>query len=98
MPEAQDTAGGLFAARQLGPAIAAANADVRRNPGNLGGRVLLAELLVFAGNLDRADTILDAAATADPSPALVVAEFPHLPRADMSPRPPRPDRPLPQLL
>ncbi len=86
MPEAQDTAGALFAARQLGPAIAAANAEVRRNPGNLGGRVLLAELLLFAGNLDRADTILDAAATADPSSAVVVAEFRQLLRADMARR------------
>jgi len=86
MPEAQDTAGALFAARQLGQAIAAANAEVRRSPSNLGGRVLLAELLLFAGNLDRADTILDAAATADPSSAVVVAEFRQLLRAEIARR------------
>jgi type VI secretion system protein ImpE len=86
MPEAQDTAGALFRAGQLGPAIAAANAGVRRNPGELGGRVLLAELLLFAGNLDRADTILDAAATADPSSAVIVAEFRQLIRAETARR------------
>src|SRR5216683_3794933 len=86
MPEAQDTAGALFAARQLGPAIAAANAGVRRNPGELGGRVLLAELLLFAGNIERADTILDAAAVADPSSAVVVAEFRQLLRAETARR------------
>src|SRR5713226_8121408 len=86
MPEAQDTAGALFAARQLGPAIAAANAEVRRNPGNLGGRVLLAELLLFAGNLDRADTILDAAAATDPTSAVIVAEFRQLLRAETARR------------
>jgi type VI secretion system protein ImpE len=86
MPEAQDTAGALFRAGQLGPAIIAANAEVRRNPGNLGGRVLLAELLLFAGNLERADTILDAAATADPTSAVVVAEFRQLIRAETARR------------
>src|SRR5260370_34042433 len=97
MPEAQDTAGALFAARQLGPAIAAANAEVRRNPGNLGGRVLLAELLLFAGNLDRADTILDAAATADPTSAVVVAEFRQLLRADIGRRQLSPEGPVPAI-
>ncbi len=75
-----------LAAGQLGPAITAANAEVRRNPGNLGGRVLLAELLLFAGNLDRADTILDAAATADPRSAVIVAEFRQLLRAETARR------------
>jgi type VI secretion system protein ImpE len=84
MPDAQETAGALFRARQLAPAIAAANAEVRRNPGDLGARVLLAELLLFDDNLDRADVILDAAAQADPTSAVVVAEFRQLLRADQA--------------
>src|SRR5712691_796498 len=98
MPEAQDTASALFAARQLGPAIAAANAEVRRSPGDLGGRVLLAELLLFAGNLERADTILDAAATADPTSAVVVAEFRQLLRAETARRQLSRDGRVPEFL
>jgi type VI secretion system protein ImpE len=86
MPEAQGTAGALFRARQLGSAIAAANTEIRRNPSDLGGRVLLAELLLFAGNLGRADTILDAAAATDPTSAVIVAEFRQLLRAETARR------------
>ncbi len=86
MPETQQTAGALFRAGNLDAAIEAANAEVRRKPGDLGGRVLLAELLMFAGNLERADTILDAASQADPSAAIVVAEFRQLLRADLARR------------
>ena len=86
MPETQQTAGELFRAGNLNDAIAAANAEVRRKPGDLGGRVLLAELLIFAGNLERADTILDAASQADPSAAIVAAEFRQLLRADLARR------------
>jgi type VI secretion system protein ImpE len=85
-PEANDTAGALFHARKLAPAIAAANAEVRRHPGDLGARILLAEFLLFAGTIDRADVILDAAATADPSSAVVVAEFRQLLRAEIARR------------
>ena len=98
MPEAQDTAGALFRARQLDAAIAAANAEVRRSPGDLGGRVLLAELLLFAGNLERADVILDAAAQADPTSAVVVAEFRQLLRADTARRQLRRDGRIPEFL
>jgi type VI secretion system protein ImpE len=98
MPEAQDTAGALFAARQLDPAIAAANAEVRRNPGNLGGRVLLAELLLFAGNLARADTILDATALADPTSVVIVAEFRQLIRAETARRQCSRESRLPEFL
>jgi type VI secretion system protein ImpE len=86
MPETQQTAGELFRAGNLADAITAANAEVRRKPGDLGSRVLLAELLVFAGNLERADTILDAAVQADPSASIVVAEFRQLLRADLARR------------
>ncbi len=98
MPEAQDNAGALFRARRLGPAIAAANAEVRRNPADLGARILLAELLLFDNNLDRADVILDAAAQADPTSAVVVAEFRQLLRADMARRQCSRDGRVPEFL
>lgn len=81
MSDTPETAGALFRAGRLDPAIAAANAEVRRRPGDLGARVLLAELLVFAGNLERADVILDTAAKADPGAAVIIAEFRQLLRA-----------------
>jgi type VI secretion system protein ImpE len=86
MPETQQTAGELFRVGNLDGAITAANAEVRRKPGDLAGRILLAELLVFAGNLERADTILDVAGQADPSASIVVAEFRQLLRADLARR------------
>ena len=78
---ADQNAGELFHAGQLTPAIEAANVAVRNNPADFTKRLLLAELLVFAGNLQRADVILDAAARADPTTAVVVAEFRQLLRA-----------------
>jgi type VI secretion system protein ImpE len=86
MPEVDDTAGALFSAGKLDAAIEAANAAVRRAPAELGGRVLLAELLLFAGNLGRCDVVLDAAAQADPTAAVVVAEFRQLLRAETARR------------
>jgi type VI secretion system protein ImpE len=86
MSTTQQTAGGLFRAGNLAAAISAANAEVRRSPADLRSRVLLAELLVFAGNIERADTILDAASQTDPSAAVVIAEFRQLLRADLARR------------
>lgn len=77
-------AGALFRAGRLDDAVAAAGAAVKAAPGDLGARVLLAELLVFAGALARADIILDAASLADPSAAMVVAEFRQLLRAEQA--------------
>ncbi|HTW25866.1 MAG TPA: type VI secretion system accessory protein TagJ [Acetobacteraceae bacterium] len=93
-----DSAGALFRAGRLADAILAANAAVRGRPGDLGARLLLAELLVFAGNLERADVILDAAAVADPSAAVVVAEFRQLLRAEMARRQWHRDGRLPEFL
>lgn len=84
MSETQETAGALFRAGKLNAAIEAANAAVRSRPADFGERLLLAELLVFAGNLQRADVLLDAAAKADPTTAVVVAEFRQLLRADIA--------------
>jgi type VI secretion system protein ImpE len=97
-PEAQNTVGALFHARKLGPAIAAANAEVRRRPGDLGARILLAELLLFAGTIDRTDVILDAAASADPTSAVVVAEFRQLLRAETARRQLTRDGRVPEFL
>jgi len=84
--EPQDTASTLFRAGKLSQAVEAANAAVRRTPGDLGCRVVLAELLLFAANLERADVILDAAAHTDPTASIVVAEFRQLLRADIARR------------
>jgi type VI secretion system protein ImpE len=46
--------------------------------------MLLAELLLFAGNLERADTQVDTAATLDPTLAIAVAEFRQLLRAEQA--------------
>lgn len=78
------SAGALFREGRLKDAIAAAIARVRREPGAAAGRLLLAELLLFAGNLERADLQADTAATIDPSLAIAVAEFRQLLRAELA--------------
>ncbi|WP_238578844.1 tetratricopeptide repeat protein, partial [Inquilinus limosus] len=79
-------AGELFREGALQAAIEAANAAVKAAPADTGARILLAELLLFAGNLERADTLLDATSTVDPSAALMVSEFRQLLRGEMSRR------------
>ena len=80
---APSEAGRLFREGHLGEAIAAANAAVRSKPSDIAARVLLAELLAFAGNVERIDVVLDACADLDPSAALVVAEFRQLLRGEI---------------
>ena len=79
-------AGRLFHEGNLADALMAANAAVRKTPTDIGARVLLAELLVFAGNIERADVVLDACADLDPTAALVVAEFRQLLRGETARR------------
>jgi type VI secretion system protein ImpE len=98
MLETRDGAGVLFREGKLAPAIEAANVTVRKTPTDLGGRILLAELLVFAGNLERADTILDAAAQVDPTAMVVVAEFRQLLRAETARRQFRREGRVPEFL
>lgn len=76
-----DQAGRLFRDGRLDDAIEEAGRAVRRTPTALGARLLLAELLLFSGGLERADAILLAADAIDPTAALVVAEFRQLLRA-----------------
>lgn len=78
--------GRLFREGKLAEAIAAANASVRKSPADIGARVLLAELLLFSGNMERADTVLDACADIDASAAIVVAEFRQLLRGEVARR------------
>jgi len=98
VPETHETASSLFKAGKLAPAIEAANAALRKNPADLGARVLLAELLVFAGNLERADTILDAAAQIEPTVGVGVAEFRQLIRAAVARRQHRREGRMPEFL
>ncbi|MCL2419581.1 MAG: tetratricopeptide repeat protein [Conexibacteraceae bacterium] len=74
-------AGNLFQEGRLDDAIDAAGDAVRARPAEAGPRMLLAELLAYAGNFERADAVLTATAAADPGTALVVAEFRQLVRA-----------------
>ena len=98
MQNVTSEAGALFREGKLTAAIEAANAAVRRWPADLGARVLLAELLLFAGQIERADVILDAAAQADPSSSVVVAEFRQLLRAETARKQLRTDGRLPEFL
>jgi type VI secretion system protein ImpE len=88
----------LYREGKLDAAIAAANDAVRGAPGDAAKRVLLAELLLFAGQLDRADVILDAASRADPAAALAVAEFRQLLRGEVARRQVRYDGRAPEFL
>ena len=73
--------GDAFKAGDLGAAIAAAQAAVKAAPRDSGSRWLLAELLLFSGDAERADRMLDAAVLEEPSPP--VLEFRKLLRAEV---------------
>jgi type VI secretion system protein ImpE len=75
------TAGDAFRAGDLAGALAAATAAVKAAPADADARWLLAELMLFAGEAERADRMLDAAALREPSP--VVLEFRKLLRAEV---------------
>ena len=79
-------AGRLFREGNLADALTAATAAVRQAPTDIGARILLAELLVFSGNIERVDVVLDACADLDPTAALVVAEFRQLLRGETARR------------
>ncbi|WP_287995079.1 type VI secretion system accessory protein TagJ [Acidiphilium sp.] len=83
---AAGSAGAAFRAGQLDAAVAAATAAVKAKPTDVAARILLVEMLVFAGNFERADVLLDAAGQLDPAAALVVAEFRQLLRGEMARR------------
>jgi type VI secretion system protein ImpE len=93
-----ETAGSLFRAGRLKDAIDAANAAVRALPTDLPARLLLADLLLFAGNIERADVILDAAGQIEPEIAVVVAEYRQLLRGETARRQLRRDGRVPEFL
>ena len=75
------SAGSLFHEGRLAEAVDAAGEAVRAAPSEPGPRLLLAELLLYTGNAERADAVLNATGAVDPGAALVVAEFRQLLRA-----------------
>jgi type VI secretion system protein ImpE len=98
MSGTDQTAAALLRAGKLDDAIAAAQAALRKAPTDLNARVLLGELLLFTGNLERADVVLDAASAIDPTTAVVIAEFRQLIRADMARRQLFHDGRVPEML
>ena len=89
MPEMQsshheDEAGALLRDGKIRSAIDACSARLRSKPDDLSARLLLAELLLLAGGLDRADAILDPATRMEPAVAVAVAEFRQLLRAEIA--------------
>jgi type VI secretion system protein ImpE len=75
------TAGHLFQEGRLAAAVNAAGEAVRATPNDPAPRMLLAELLLYAGKFERADAVLEATTAVDPGTDLVVAEFRQLLRA-----------------
>jgi len=96
--EIRNEAGALFREGKIRAAIDACSARLRQAPNDIGARLLLAELLVLMGDLDRADTVLDAAARLEPAAAVTVAEFRQLLRAEIARRQLDRDGRVPELL
>lgn len=78
------TAGEAFKAGDIEGAVAAAMATVKSTPRDAGARWLLSEMLLFAGDFERADRALDAVIEETPSPT--VMEFRQLLRAEVARR------------
>ncbi len=76
----------LYKEGKLGEAVEAATADVKSRPTDAAARGLLAELLCFTGELQRADKLLDALGHQDPQIAVTLALFRQLIRAETSRR------------
>lgn len=74
----------LLDAGKLDDAIAHMNAEVKSNPMSVDRRAMLAELLCVAGNLERADTVLNAIPDIDPGAMVGVALFRQLVRAEQA--------------
>lgn len=76
----------LFQTGNLVDALTASTNAVRSKPADLNARSLLCELLCFAGELERADKQLDAAAQIDPNAVVGVSLLRHLIRSELSRR------------
>ncbi|WP_284944996.1 type VI secretion system accessory protein TagJ [Acidisoma cladoniae] len=79
---ASQSAMDLFRAGDLREAIAMAGSAVRDAPADSGKRLFLAELLLFAGEFERADKTLDAMEALDMSLSPGIAPFRQLLRAE----------------
>jgi type VI secretion system protein ImpE len=73
-----------FRAGRLTEAIAEAQAAVRSNPAHQASRYLLAELLCFTGELEKADKQLDAFGDLDPKSMMTVSMFRQLIRSEQA--------------
>jgi type VI secretion system protein ImpE len=80
------TAGELLSTGNLDEAIQAATADVKAKPKDLEARWLLAELLILAGQHDRADAQFDAMIAVEPRAAVAAIPIRHLLRAEAARR------------
>ena len=69
---------------KLDEAIALMNLEVKNDATSIDKRAVLAELLCIAGNLERADVILNAISDIDPGAAIGVAMFRQLIRAEQA--------------
>src|SRR5579864_5725357 len=78
------TASELIEAGDLDGAIDTLNNQVRQNPTDTTRRSALAEILCIAGNLERADRLLEAVQQQDTSVAMGVALFRQLIRAEQA--------------
>ncbi len=73
-----------YEAGRLSEAVAAAVEEVKRHPADVNRRGLLAELLCFAGEMERADLQLDAMGHQDPQVMMGIAMFRQLIRAEQA--------------
>lgn len=76
------SAGNHFRNGDLSAAIAAATAAVKAAPRDAAPRLLLAELSLFTGDLQRAETLVSALAALDAGTDLIASEFRQLLRAE----------------
>jgi len=88
----------LFKSGNLTAAIAGITQEVKRRPADVQARGFLAELLCFAGALDRADNQLSIVADQDSARAVPVAQFRQLLRAETARRQCFEEGRLPQFL
>ena len=84
MTERQNTPSDHFESGQLSEAIEALNAEIKAKPADVAKRNFLAELLCFAGNVERADRMLDIIGDQDPAAAVGIALFRQLLRGELA--------------
>lgn len=75
-----------FEAGQLSEAIEAALTEVKQNPTDVNRRALLADLLCYSGDLERADKQLDTMSVQDPEAMMGISLFRQLIRAEQARR------------